>query len=106
MGLRGYGGLRTVKWRAPGTGGFTHTVAFSHHTRLLSGLRSDTATWVGRNNIYTINWKCSPVDHQGGNKVVRMVDQEAATFSESCFHQIALWALDGFSEGEQKRCSL
>ena len=27
MGLRGYGGLRTVKWRAPSMGDFTHTVA-------------------------------------------------------------------------------
>ena len=42
MGLRGYGGMRTVKWRASSMGDFT---------RLSSGLLSDTAKRVGRNNI-------------------------------------------------------
>ena len=63
MGLRGFGGLRTVKWRAPSTDDFTHTVAgasnslpcpFSHHTKLSSGLLSDTAKRVGRNNILKV----------------------------------------------------
>ena len=66
MGLRGYGGLRTVKWRAPSMGDFTHTVAgaanslpcpFLHHTRLSSGLLPDTAKWVGRNNIFSVRIK-------------------------------------------------
>ena len=61
MGLRGFGGLRTVKRRAPSTDDFTHTVAGA------SNLRDTTAqdfSTLNPTNPCKLNKTCNKVPSQ------------------------------------------
>ena len=97
MGLRGYGGLRTVKLRAPSTGDANSLPCpFLHHTRLSSGLLSDTAKWMGRNNIICRCDARKRLDLAGLVPAMHSLDVTMTKDHQACFSVRQLICQSGF----------